>query len=450
MRPRRALPAEGALDLAVLRITVALVLLTTGLVYESLRWSRLPNELRVPPYGFGWIATHVPIDERTASFALGVFLANCVSGLFGFQTRWSFGLVTVVGVYLLGIPQLSGTAQHVHHLLWLSALLAVSPCDDALSLASFRGPARTYAPSPAYGVPLTFARVLIAFVFFFPGVWKLRESGLAWVTGDNLRNLMWLKWFQAGALPLLRIDRSAALCHALAACAVVFELAFLPLVSFRKARPLLVACALAFHLFTGVFLHIHFSALWWCYVVFIDWSAVARRLAPGPLGSGATEPITPVVRRRAGAPVMVVGIGLLVGAAWCGARGIVQGWPFACYPTFQYLAPPEIMAIELEAVRADGSVVAVPPASALDRRRGQLLWALEWTLLARQPADEQAVRGYLALVASMSPEAAIELHDARTVRVHRVWYSTAPDDWARPALRRVLALELTPAAAGPS
>jgi hypothetical protein len=443
---RRLFPPEGALDLAVFRISVAYVLLRTGMLWDVLRWSRLSPALRVAPIGFGWISERVPIDPRSASVALVVFVGALIFALVGLHARIAFTVVTLLGVYLLGIPQLGGQVWHMHHLLWFSAVLAASPCSDALSVDAWRARRRGQllpnAPSIAYAVPLTTARVLIAIVFFFPGLWKLREAGIDWAWSDNLRNLMYSKWFQTGGGSWWqRIDRWPTLVRLCACAAIVFELSFLPLVFVRRARIPLLVIALTFHAFTSLFLRIEFSTLWWCYGVFIDWSALKRRIFDRYFPS-KTETPTTATRPLRGSSVFV-GVGLVVVNAYFGFAGIIQGWPFACYPTFQYVTSAEIRAIDLEAVRDDGSVVAVPRASSLDRVRAQQMWAVEWNVINRPQPSDETMRGYLALVASMSPTAADTLRTARSVRVYRAWYSTIPEDAGKPALRRVPLGEIT-------
>jgi hypothetical protein len=107
------------------------------------------------------------------------------------------GAVTLFGFYVLALSQLDGAVLHDMHLLWFAAVLAVSPCVGALTLTE-RGWGPPHARSAAYSLPLAVVRALFAAIYFFPGVWKLRESGLTWALSDNLRNKMYAKWFEWG------------------------------------------------------------------------------------------------------------------------------------------------------------------------------------------------------------------------------------------------------------
>ena len=120
-----------------------------------------------------------------------MLIVACLTAIAGALPRTAMLTVTISGLYVFGLSQLSGAVIHDMHLFWLSALLAVSPCGDAFSLVR----RKRAGASLAYGIPLRLARLLLAVVYFFPGYWKLATSGLEWITSDNLRNqLYWQSW----------------------------------------------------------------------------------------------------------------------------------------------------------------------------------------------------------------------------------------------------------------
>lgn len=173
MEPREAL--RGRLDgaassLAIFRIVVGVVLLRLPDLHAAPRWASLPESVRVPPVGLEAIASVVPITPELARGAYGVLLAAVIAGTVGLATRASWLVVTLVGLYLLGIPQLAGSVFHYHHLLWFAALLAASPSGDALSIDAWiaRRRGRGVAPDrhAAYGLPLRFVWILIGLIFF--------------------------------------------------------------------------------------------------------------------------------------------------------------------------------------------------------------------------------------------------------------------------------------------
>jgi hypothetical protein len=308
-------------------------------------------------------------------------------------------------LYLLGIPQLLGTVRHYHHLVWFAALLAASPSGDALSLDALLGArrGRPIAPRPpiAYALPLRFAWVLVACVYFFPGLWKWRAAGWQWALSDNLRNQMRWKWLQYNW---------PGLCRAAALATMIFEVGFPLALPFRRLRAAAVTTAIGFHLATAALMRISFPSLWLTYVMFVPW----RRAPPAP----------PYGRARL-APTVIVGALLLAGAAWAGLRGAVQAWPFACYPTFQWMAPDEMPALEVDLVGADGQVRTLGPRwSDPDPQRS---WGQTWSLVLSP--DGRALESFLRLHSSAPFSEA---------RFYRVYLDVDPDRWSQPPRARTL------------
>jgi hypothetical protein len=347
--------------------------------------------MRVPARGmfFAWPAT-----VASTKIAFAILLFGCIFGLVGLKTRLSLTAAALSSFYLLGVAQMTGNIQHNHHHVWFLALLAASPCGDALSLdARDRGGDKT-EPSVEYGVPIFFARALIAAIFFFPGYWKLRESGLAWIFSDNLRNQMWWKWAQYDWVPSIRIDHSPGAMRAMALFAVLFELTF-PLFAFvRRTRKYAVIAALVFHASIEAMMRIPFSSLWLCYVVFVDWGPPLAR-SPTPLR-----------------PEWSVGAALLAGNVLFGAMGWMNGWPFACYPTFQWRAGLTMPGLIVE--DANGNVIAGRP-------RTQSEWGVQWSLLGLRDRPLETTR-----LRAAYPKGA---------RFFRVAWSVNPDDRGKPPVR---------------
>ena len=168
------------------------------------------------------------------------------------------------------------------------ALLAASPCGDALSvdalLRSWRGAKGRLAPLPqprlGYALPLRLAWLIIGFCYFFPGLSKLRYTGFAWIFSDNFKNTLYREWLDKGFMPisLLRIDQVPFLTQASAAVAVVFELSFIFLVLFPKIRPFAALVGLSFHNLTWYLMHIRFLSLQVAYVAFVNWHELFTRL----------------------------------------------------------------------------------------------------------------------------------------------------------------------------
>lgn len=251
----------------------------------------LPHSLLSVPPGAEWFVSLGLVRADLARLAQAVVVLACLAAIVGWHSRLACGVAVFAGIYLLGLPELWGKVDHYHHLLWIGAVLAASPCGDALSIDS-RG-----HPIPkrgmAYGLPLRLAWVILGLVYLFPGLWKL-SLGTAWWAGDNLKWHMCQKWFEAGqTIPWLRADHEPLLYRAGGLATVIFEVGFLPLVLWRRTRYLTLAAGLGFHIMCALTMRIWFWLLPVLYVMFIDWDALAQRFGLlserrphfGPLGA---------------------------------------------------------------------------------------------------------------------------------------------------------------------
>jgi len=436
-----ARPIGHPVDLAVLRIYVFATVLATRDLRTAPGFAALSSSLRAPPEGLHAFSLLLPINVPIANGVLAIIVVASVLALVGLYTRASATVAALGMLYLLGIPQLYGTVRHYHHLVWLAAVLAASPCGDALSIDALRAARRggaLPAASVVYGIPLRATWLIVACIYFFAGYWKWKQSGLAWATSDNLIQQMRWKWLQNGSVPSLRLDLYPRLCTLFALVTMTFEVAFPFALFHRSARALVLFGALCFHAATAYFMYIYFGSLLCLYTAFVPWHRwlaapwqriVARASAPERRGISRTA-----------LPSLIVTVLVLAGAVQAGARGAVQAWPFACYPTFQWIAPDAMPVLELEWTDREGRVRTVDdrPAStahgpaALDRQRR---WALAWSLV-RDPRRD-AIEGWIELVKTSDPR----VRDAASVRVYRGMRAVDPATWTEPALPRTLLYE---------
>jgi Vitamin K-dependent gamma-carboxylase len=487
--PRALLAVGSPLELAVLRVIVPLLVLRTPEVRDALHHATLAPALRAAPLGFAWAVRLLPPSASSMRLAAAVLLGSALLGAAGLFARAALAVAALSAFYVLGAAQLHGTVTHNHHLVWLLALLAAGPSADVLSLDAARRAYRekplgtaslalAAEPAPAHALTRLFAWALVAEIYFFPGLWKLREAGLAWVFSDNLRNQMYWKWYETGVIPFLRVDRYPLLCRAGALSAVVFELGFAPLVFFRRTRPFAVGAALCFHALAAVFLRISFPSLWLCYVMFVDWRAVLPRVGRYFFEDGLTlryredggrrhglicalrtadvlgriryEPAPaatprvatgPAARERSWIPAAALGALLFAGNAWFGAKGIFRSWPLACYPTFQWIAGTSIPRLRVEAVFPDGRAVEVPLPREGDPSRAQKQWGMEWSLAGATDAPDAArLRAHFEEIARR-PEVRALVAGVASVRYSRAFYSVIPEAWGEPPRRTVLLAE---------
>ncbi len=429
-------------NLAVLRVAVAAAILLAPDIHDARRWATLPTGLHAAPSGLASGLLSASVSPLLANVAFFLVVAGALAALVGLFARAALSVVAAAELYLLGVPQLFGPVTHNHHLVWFAALLAASPCAEAISIDAWRRRRPRSRASPAFAIPLAFAWALVATVFFFPGLWKLRASGLAWITSDNLRNQMYWKWAQAGFLPALRVDRYPWLCRLGAFGVVGFELGFGAALLSRRLRRAAVCGAWLFHLATAIFLRVSFFSLALSYVMFFDWrdvvAAARSRVAPRKARMRPDSLDRRCVSART-LPALGVGAILVAGSVLAGARGRVDDWPFACYPTFQNLAGTEMPALRVEAVRDDGARIPLEAAPIVTDQR-QRLWALMWSLMSRGDQRARLESYWRALAEDERVREAAS--GARRIRFYRVWISVIPEDRWRPPVREELLYEI--------
>jgi hypothetical protein len=440
----RLVRPEPAAQLAALRIVVPAMILVTPELRHAAALAAVPPALRVAPEGLGWLMPLLPQSPVVASVLQGTAVFAALCAMAGLRARFALVLLAATSFLLFSLSQLSGAVWHDMHLLWMTALLAATPCDEAL--AYDRRGVPPAADAERYGLPLTMARLQLGAIYFFPGLHKVMTSGLAWALSDNLRNQLWWKWAEHGAAPALRVDHAPWLLHAGALYVLAFELSFPVLALVPRARAPLAGAGLIFHLLAAYFLRIPFVSLWATYVVLVDPAAVWRRLR-GRWGGERTSaaPVTsaPTGPARVLRATWWVGAALLVAIVVQGLRGQTRGYPFACYPTFEWLAPTEMPDLRIEVQVPSGDWRLVPHARDSRGYRTQRQWGEIWSLAgATSPVDPDRLRAYLDSLTTAEPARSL-VHTAMRARFTRIYLSVVPEQRGSPPVGSVVIAEVS-------
>jgi hypothetical protein len=338
--------SASATSLATLRIvTFANVLMYFPRASALEGFAEVPDEFRTPPAGLGTVFPRLPITPRLIRGASRVTLAGAALATVGLCTTPACLAVIGAGLYVGSVQWYFTRVGHVHHTLWFAALVAVSPSTDALSIDEClrrRRRGRVHPlPSAAYGVPLRMGWLLLASIYFVPGVAKLATGGPRWIFSDNLRNRAWLEWHSRARQPgpaLRRVADSPVLMRGAALMSVGFEIGFLFALPSRAGRRAMTVLSFLFH--GGIWLVLDlgpFMSLSYTHLGLHDWWP-----EPSP------PPGVPVVRRPASiAPAVTVAA--IVAANH--AMPLVAehyGWPFTIYPIFHGVAGQEATRLRAE------------------------------------------------------------------------------------------------------
>lgn len=154
-------------------------------------------------------------------------------------------------------------------------LCGVAPSGDALALG-----ARSTAPSWRYGWPVRLLQLWLVSVYFFSGIAKLRASGFAWASGENLTH--WLRLATQNELVNVHVslgrwiaDRPLA-ASAAGVLTLAFELGCVVALFSRRVRPWFALVAIGFHFGIYLAMNITFNS-WPLLLAFVDWHAAVER-----------------------------------------------------------------------------------------------------------------------------------------------------------------------------
>ncbi|HVZ33077.1 MAG TPA: hypothetical protein VG963_11660 [Polyangiaceae bacterium] len=428
---------RSALNLALTRVVVCLLVLSSSELWDAARWAEAGRALRAPALGLGWA---LPLLDASAGWVLAAQLscaAGCVLGVLGWRCRWSLGVGAASALVLFALPQFTGGARHSMHLVWFLALLAFSPCDLRLRLRWWNEPSAGVEAARGLRLSLYAFWALLAAVYFFPGFWKLRESGSAWIWSDNLQNQMFWKWYQFGSVPGWRPDAHPTLLRLAALGVVSFELGFALLSSGRWGRLCAAGLGTAFHWAATELLFLPYQALLGCYVVLIDWEWIWAWLQDRRLDMPRSSQPSPAPRALAVAASLLVG-----GAVIAGASGEMRAYPFACYPTFQWLAPPDMPDLWIAVVH-EGKERWLADSPAHGGARPQSRWGMAWRASGVYGGGVQLDRligYYLTLPAQLRGAVA----PGDTLRFYAARVLVRPEDWREPPLSLQQIGEWTP------
>lgn len=327
------LPAEPAVNLGMARVIVcaSVLLLIEQHGTNIVNLAAMPPETHLPPRVLKYLLAWVPTSPELVGALLGLLRGLLVLCLLGAASRTTALLACVLSVYVLGQRYLLGGVGHaLHYAPLMLAVLAATPCGDALGFDArlrsgrWRGPAE---PAPAYGAGVLWIGVVLGLAYVFPGVWKLASAGWDWFNGQALLRALQMR---LDPTPLaLPIDRWPWVLALGGTFTLLLELLFLPLVFVRAARPWLAAACVVFHALILLFLQIDFMAMSLTSLALVDWSRVLRVPAWTRRPERTRGPA-----RAAG----VVGAVIAASFVWTGVTRQGEAWPVSVFPTFVWLA----------------------------------------------------------------------------------------------------------------
>jgi hypothetical protein len=266
-------------DLAICRILFFGCLFIQYLGFDFASWGEMPASFQNPLPLFRLL--HIPIlSMKFLAMLEGAFKLSLLGACLGWFTKLSTFTAAVIGTYLLAIPNNFGRAGHgdgvIILLLWV---LAFGYCGDAWSLDRRWNQAKSALPrgeySGEYSWPIRAVWVLMSLVYLGAGYTKLRTSGLAWVTSDNMAMTFLAHQVNGSNPPVnwgLHLAHLSWFCKGLPGFTIILEIGF-PLALFsQNARKLWVPGMFLAHVGIALLMGVVFAQFMYTFIFWVPWS----------------------------------------------------------------------------------------------------------------------------------------------------------------------------------
>jgi len=285
----------------------------------------------VPPLYTAWFWNNVPIDIDVYYAACYACAVISVFLVLGFKTRLLLVLHAVLCFYVITMPNVFGKIWHIQIMIWISWVMALSPCSDVLSIDALLKPVTRERP---YNFYLKIIWLHFGLIYFFAGFYKLWICGFDWALTDSMVNQLRLEWFEHyDKVPSIRIDKYPAFLMFSGLLLIVFELVFWLMIGARKLRLIAVIAGLFMHRAVENFLYISFfSVLEIFYVVFIPWNKIFQKT--GLVEKRKYSLVFPFEwKLKYVVPVLVLVCNFCFGAL------NINSFPFSVYPVYASIVP---------------------------------------------------------------------------------------------------------------
>ena len=237
------------------------------------------------PISFFKVFRIEPPDHATIAVFQFIWRTSLLTSAIGFFSRTSMIVAAITTNYLYIFYYSHGFLHHQYQILTLISLIFM--CSMAGSACSVDS---TFSKSkPIAGFEFTWPLRLIWFVraimFFSAGLSKLRNSGLSWVLGDSMNdivkhNLIYFGQGLGGSQLNLSLSNyfiaRPVLCQFAAALTIVIEVGAPLILLHKKIRSIGVLSLMALQVAIWLILRVDFSPQALCYIFFVPW----QRLLP--------------------------------------------------------------------------------------------------------------------------------------------------------------------------
>lgn len=297
---------------------------------------------KVPLPGIGWLIEIIPVNSQIYSWFcfVGAFVSLMI--VLGYKTRFFLFLNAIIVFYVVATPNFFGKLWHEQLVIWISWILAFSPCADVLSIDAKRKEPKPVEANPIYGFHLKVIWLHFGLIYFFAGFYKLWDSGFDWALSDSMIHLVQIEWFEHfDKVSSWRVDKIPILLKIGGMGVILFELTYALMLFGKRLKWMSIFGGLVMHNFLGKVMYISFfSLLQVFYLVFIPWNWILTKTG---LASRNCE--TTWDRPRIISPVILFPLIMFGLNAWCGVFAI-NSYPFSIYPVYTDILPENVKYFE--------------------------------------------------------------------------------------------------------
>lgn len=290
-----------------------------------------------------WLVEILPVspDLFRIFCYLGAFCAFMVA--IGYKTRFFLICSCITIFYVATVPNFYGKLWHQQLVIWITWILAFSPCYDILSIDA-KLKSQEIVKSWKYGLHLKILFLQFGLIYFFPGFYKLWAAGFDWALGESMVNQVHLEWFENyNKVPAFRLDKYPSLLQLGGILAICFELLYFFLVFSKKTRWIAAIGGILFHNLLAWFMHIGFFLfLQVFYLVYIPWNKVVSFFKELP----AAIPIDTNSFKFSSLKFIIPFAIVLTNFIYGVFR--IDSYPFSIYPTYSNLIEPSFSYLKFD------------------------------------------------------------------------------------------------------
>lgn len=333
--------------------------------------------------GIGWLIELIPVTPQLYQTIAFLGCGFSFLAMIGFRTRIAMFLTSISVFYVFATPNFFGKLWHAQIFIWITWILAVSPCYDVLSVDARMKSDKSINNN--YGFHLKIIWLHFGLIYGFAGFYKLWLCGFDWALSDSMINQVRLEWFEHfDRIPNLRIDMVPWLLKIGGFGVILFELAYFFLVFKTKTRYLAATLGIVMHNAIGYFMYISFFwALQVFYIVFVPWDKLLKWIGQKKVSFEKIK-LQPINLKSW---KTVIPLFILCSNFICGVFN-VNSYPFTIYPVYAELIDENVKYLDFRPTISEKPNFDLRQAAKASNYRWESFTRIEYALVKNYEVEQ--------------------------------------------------------------